>query len=115
MFILFHIGLCNVFLYQRNTELAVCNACFISIFAYLKKFYFTLDSTNVYHMFCLAGSKMTLLLQLFQLCLHGRYPDSKLMVTRCVRYVRHIQKTAPSVVEHQDIGSNNDVFAELLV
>ena len=85
------------------------------LFLHIYKFYFTLDSTNVYHMFCLAGSKQTLLLQLFQLYLHGRYPDSELMVTRCVRYVRHIQKTAPSVVEHQDIGSNNDVFAELLV
>ena len=41
MFILFHIGLCNVFLYQRNTELAVCNACFISIFAYLKILFYT--------------------------------------------------------------------------
>jgi hypothetical protein len=49
-----------------------------------------------------------------QVPLHDRNPNSKSLVARCVRVARHFQKAGPLVVEHQDISSNDDVFAERL-
>jgi hypothetical protein len=65
-----------MFLFLRNAELVVCNACVISIL-HICKFHFTLDSTNVYPMFCLAESKQILV------SLLGQNPNSKSMVAIC--------------------------------
>lgn len=95
-----------MFLFLTNAELVVFIACVISIC----KFHFMPYSTNVYPLFCLAESKQILVSLLGQ----NQTVSQWLQFARCLRAARRIQKTGPSSVEHQDISSNDDVFAERL-
>jgi hypothetical protein len=113
VFISFRIVLFNVFLFVRNAGLVVCNACVtVLLFCIFVNSFFTLDSTNVYPIFCLAESKQ--ILQLFWSLYLVDTPTASqwLQFAMCVRVARRIQKSGPSFVEHQDISSNDDVFLQ---